>query len=77
MGINQLISLHHLNYEGEMIMMYDIEAAYKNSSLTPEEFEKIKSEVRSDFPNDEMMFELHVIRILNAIKKGHWQLSSS
>ena len=58
-------------------MMYDIEAAFKSSGLTHEEFEKIKSEVRSDFPNDEMMFELHVIRILNAIKKGHWHLRSN
>ena len=58
-------------------MMYDIEAAFKNSGLTEEEFERIKSEVRSDFPDDDMMFELHVIRILNAIKKGHWRLVSS
>ena len=58
-------------------MIYDIEAAYKKSGLTLKEFERIKSEVRSDFPNDDMMFELHVIRILNAIKKGHWRLGSS
>ena len=58
-------------------MMYDIEAAYKKSGLTEKEFEEIKSEVKSDFPNDEMMFELHVIRILNAIKKGHWRVRSS
>ena len=57
--------------------MYDIEAAFKSSGLTPEEFDRIKSEVRSDFPNDEMMFELHIIRILKAIKKGHWRLGSS
>ena len=58
-------------------MMYDINAAYKKSGLTKREFEKIKSEVRADFPNDDMMFELHVIRILNAIKRGHWLLESS
>ena len=58
-------------------MMYDIEAAFKNSGLTPEEINRIKQEVRSDFPNDDMMFELHVIRILSAIKKGHWHLGSS
>jgi len=57
--------------------MYDIETAFKSSGLTKKEFEKIKSEVRADFPNDDMMFELHVIRILNAINKGHWRLVSS
>jgi hypothetical protein len=58
-------------------MMYDIDAAFKSTGLTPEEFARIKQEVRSEFPNDEMMYELHVIRILNAIKKGHWQLGNS
>ncbi len=58
-------------------MMYDIEAAFKRSGLTLEEFERIKSEVRSDFPNDDMMFELHIIRILNAIKKGYWRVENS
>ncbi len=58
-------------------MMYDIEAAFKKSGLTVEEFERIKSEVRADFPNDDMMFELHIIRILNAIKKGYWRVENS
>jgi hypothetical protein len=58
-------------------MMYDIETAFNSSGLTKKEFEKIKSEVRADFPNDDMMYELHVIWILNAIKKGHWRLGSS
>jgi hypothetical protein len=58
-------------------MMYDLKAAYKKSGLTKKEFEKIKSEVRADFPNDDMMYELHVIRILNAIKRGQWRLESS
>lgn len=45
--------------------------------IPTEEFDDIKQEVRSDFPNDEMMFELHTTRILNAIKKGYWRVRSS
>ena len=58
-------------------MMYDIDAAFKSSGLTQEEFERIKQEVRSEFPNDEMMYELHIIRIFNAIKRGHWHMRSN
>ena len=58
-------------------MMYDIETAFKRSGLSPEEIKRIKQDVRSEFPNDEMMYELHIIRILNAIKKGYWKLSDN
>jgi hypothetical protein len=32
-------------------------------------FEQIKKEVRRDFPDDKMMYELHVIRYLNFLKR--------
>jgi len=57
--------------------MYDIDAAFKNSGLSAEEIEKIKRDVRREFPNDDMMYELHIIRILKAIKKGYWKVPSS
>jgi hypothetical protein len=37
--------------------MYDIETAFKNSGLSAQEIEKIKREVRNEFPNDDMMIE--------------------
>ena len=58
-------------------MMYDIETAFKNSGLSAQEIEKIKREVRNEFPNDDMMYELHIIRILKAVKKGYWKLDDS
>ena len=58
-------------------MMYDIETAFKKSGLSRDEIEKIKREVRSEFPNDEMMYELHIIRILKAIEKGYWKIGST
>lgn len=58
-------------------MMYDIDTAFKNSGLSAREIEKIKRDVRSEFPNDDMMYELHIIRILKAIEKGHWKVPSS
>ncbi len=58
-------------------MMYDIETAFRKSGLSANEIEKIKQEVRTEFPNDEMMYELHIIRILKAIEKGYWKISST
>ena len=58
-------------------MMYDIKTAFRKSGLSADEIGKIKKEVRNEFPNDEMMYELHIIRILKAIEKGYWKISSS
>jgi hypothetical protein len=58
-------------------MIYDVEAAFKKSGLSKAEIQRIKRQVRKDFPNDDMMYELHIIRILNAMKKGYWKLDDS
>ena len=57
-------------------MMYDVETAFKKSGLSSKEIERIKQQVQKDFPNDDMMYELHIIRILSAIKKGYWKVGS-
>jgi hypothetical protein len=49
--------------------MFDIEKAFTESGIGKDQFEKISKECREDFPNDEMMYELHVIRALRAWEK--------
>lgn len=34
-----------------------------------EELEKIVNEIRNEFPHDEMMFELHLMRVLKTREK--------
>ena len=58
-------------------MIYDVETAFKKSGLSLAEIQSIKRQVRKDFPNDDMMYELHIIRILNAMKKGYWKTGDS
>ena len=58
-------------------MMFDIETAFNKSGLSVKDIEMIKRQVRKDFPNDDMMYELHIIRILNAMKKGYWKVGGS
>jgi len=58
-------------------MIYDVEAAFKKSGLSRAEIQRIKRQVRKDFPDDDMMYELHIIRILNAMKRGYWKVGDS
>jgi len=39
--------------------------------LSEEEVAELEEMVRKEFPNDEMMYELHVIRVVNAYKMKH------
>jgi hypothetical protein len=55
-------------------MIFDIEKAFENSGLSLSQIEKIKKEIRREFPDDEMMYELHVIRAIDAFKKGYWEV---
>jgi len=47
-------------------MIFDIETAYKNSGISRQEFEDIKKYCRNEFPTDDMMYELHIIRAILA-----------
>jgi len=46
--------------------MFDIEKATKTSGLPAKKIAKIKKEVKKEFPNDRMMYELHVIRAIRS-----------
>ncbi|MHA1380087.1 MAG: hypothetical protein ACTSRG_17075 [Candidatus Helarchaeota archaeon] len=47
-----------------MTAIFDINKKCKKLGISESTLEKIINEVREEFPNDEMMFELHVIRAL-------------
>ena len=49
---------------------YDIEGMATVSGMSREEFERLKSEVRDEFPNDQMMFELHLMRAIHALGRN-------
>lgn len=55
-------------------MIYNVDKLLRTSGLSKKAIEKIKKEVRKEFPDDEMMYGLHIVRILNAIKKGYWKV---
>ena len=46
--------------------MIDIEKILKKSGLPQKLVQKIEKEVRQEFPKDEMMYELHLMRAIEA-----------
>jgi tRNA-binding EMAP/Myf-like protein len=50
-------------------MLYDIENLLKEAKLSEKEKTKIIAELKEEFPQDEMLFELHLFRIVQYLKK--------
>ena len=44
--------------------MFDIQKAIKNSHLSKREILRLQAETKKEFPNDPMLYELHMIRVL-------------
>lgn len=50
--------------------LFDYEAVAREAGISDEDLELIKNAVREEFPNDEMMWEPHVMRACSAIRDG-------
>ena len=50
-------------------MLYDEEILLKDLDITEEEKKKIIQDLKKEFPNDDMLFELHLFRIVQYLKK--------
>jgi hypothetical protein len=50
--------------------MFEVNMQKQASDLSQAEFERLEQEIRSEFPNDAMMFELHLARALEAYRSG-------
>ncbi len=50
-------------------MLYDIEELLNQVNLSKKEKEELINELRDEFPEDEMLFELHLYRAINYLKK--------
>ncbi len=44
--------------------MFDINKAIKDSGLSKKEVDNLKMEIKKDYPRDQMLYELHMIRAL-------------
>ena len=50
-------------------MMFNYEAIAKRINLPEDRLSEIGKIIRKDFPRDEMMFELHMLRVLMPLER--------
>lgn len=50
---------------------FDYRKVAKEAGIAPDKMAKLISTIRKEFPKDNMMFELHVLRACLAIRDGH------
>ena len=50
-------------------MLYDIEDLLSEVDLSDKEKEEIIKNIKDEFPQDEMLFELHLFRVIQFLKK--------
>lgn len=54
--------------------MFDLEQIKRTSGLTTDILALLERKVREDFRDDEMMFEIHLVRIIRSLKEGRMTL---
>ena len=50
--------------------MFDYESVAREAGVSENELKGLMSAVRREFPRDDMMFELHVLRACMAVRDG-------
>lgn len=55
-------------------MLFDYQAAARRIGMTDEQLDRLCRQVRCEFPDDAMMFELHVLRAILAVEAGRVSL---
>ena len=50
---------------------FDYENCAREAGLSDDELDRLRAVIRNEFPTDEMMYELHLVRACFAIKDGH------
>ena len=58
----------------EQTEYFDYRSVAKEMSVPEEIVVKIEEDVKEEFPNDKMMYELHVLR---ALKSRYWERSGN
>jgi hypothetical protein len=54
--------------------MFDYESMASQAGLSDEQLRELCDAIRREFPNDRMLFELHVLRACMAIRDGRANL---
>jgi hypothetical protein len=50
---------------------FDYAKVAAEAQISPRKLARLRSTIRHEFPKDDMMFELHMLRACTAIRDGH------
>jgi hypothetical protein len=53
---------------------FDYETIAREAKITPEKLRKLLNLLRQEFPDDPLMYELHVLRACMAVRDGYISL---
>lgn len=53
---------------------FDYEAVAREAKIPAGKLQKLVDLMRDEFPNDPLMYELHILRACMAVRDGHIQL---
>lgn len=56
---------------------FDYAKAAREARISPDKLEALSRAVREEFPHDEMMYELHLLRACTAIREGRISLEEA
>ncbi len=56
---------------------FDYEKVAEEAKLSPEQLALLSEIARKDFPTDDMLYELYLLRMCMAIASGHLTLSAA
>ena len=56
---------------------FNYEKVAAEAGISPEKLQELEERIRQEFPSDEMMYELHVLRACMAVRDGHIKLADA
>lgn len=56
---------------------FDYEAVAREAKIPAEKLSALAKDVREDFPTDDMLYELHLMRVCSAIQAGYVSLEQA
>ena len=56
---------------------FDYEKVAQEAGIAPDKMAKLTSIIRQEFPKDDLMFELHVLRACMAIREGQLSIDEA
>jgi len=49
---------------------FDYQPVAEEAGISARDLEELRRQVRNEFPNDDMLFELHMLRACNTVRDG-------